>query len=280
MLNLPSFPQVLLAKVARDLSPKEIGSLSNTSKLIKLNLGYETRFAAVLDDDPSRSDEDCHTLVIKLSQYADQLTEGFEGKATEEVQHYASVQHAQLVDELEHVESDKNDALTCVVQRRAAAVAAWSEDQKCDSESKKQLGLQSYNEHQQSIQEDGANIVANARLSTQIVRSKIMLLSLERIIQTIKADPNSSLTEIPYEKELIDWFHERIDTEVASHGKECWVRAKDQAEARVNCRQYLVPFTSSPDTIFPYLNQLKNDLIAESNAKHFPRTFAGCCTIF
>jgi hypothetical protein len=265
MLSLSKGPLTL---VAANLSSIDIGKLSRVCKPLRQNLENSLKLSVIADNNPDYSEEMCHLTLHKLSCYAEGLANGFQGKSLGQIHQYVDSQRAQLLKDFEQEQLTQKTAHTQFAEMKDQLDTILAEATNCSSESKKKFCLEHCQATLGEISEGIRKIDDHVRFVKELIHSKLMLLSLEHLIQVGKAGAIDALTQIPYEQNLMKTFQDRVDREVVECGVQSLDKAIQCAQIQLDSRRYLVPFTSSPETITPYLEQLENNLVSELREKY------------
>jgi hypothetical protein len=259
-----------LAVIAAKLPSNNLGNLRCVSKQIHANLEYSAKFA-VIQNKVSYSDEMCHRMVSELSQYASDLSEGFEGGDAKKIQENVDAQNNKLLEESNNISIAIDSQYADFSQRKKALDEIRDKDEQCESQSKRLLCQQDYSSKLAIIQEQHKKVSTELAFAKNMILKKRELLSLEHIVFLSKFSPTSDPTEIHYEQKLIMNFHSRVEIEVNDCGVANLDKSTYCAQLVLNSRSYLVPFTSSPDMIYSYLKQLDEKLVSEIQKKYPPK---------
>jgi hypothetical protein len=269
----------VLAVMATNLELEDIRSVRCTNKQLHEDLNYSAKFASI-PQIKNYPDEKYQRIVNELSFYASKLTDGFKGGNAKEIQDYVDAQNNKLTEEFKEISTNLESLNADFKIRKEALNALKTQDEKCESQSKRQLGEQDYRAQLTLILEDSIKVDAESEFAKNMVFRKRELLSLEHLVLLGEFSPGSQFSDIPYEQTLISKFQSRVEREVNDCGAANLDRATNSAQVALNNRSYLIAFTSSPDKIASYLKQLDDKLVSEVQEKYQPKLNDARCTIF
>lgn len=273
MFSLSALHKDPLTLVAEKLPSRDIGNIRGTCKYLRDSLKESLHWSIIAQNNPTYSDEMRRETAHVLACYVDHLVEGFKGKNLKEIHDYAAKQRAQLSADSEQEKLNQKAMNTSLSKLKEELDAILAEIESCAYEPKKQLCRQDYQAKSEERLEAFQKESDRVRFVQELMDSKGLLLSLEYLVHASKVAAAGELTKIPYEQHLIKTFRNRVQREVDEVSTRYFDRAIKCAQLQLNSRLYLVPFSSSPATIAPYLRQLERNLVSEVQQKYEPSCF-------
>lgn len=259
-----------LAVVATELSSRNIGHLRSVNKRVHNDLSSAAKFAAI-SRRTNYASERCHQMVNELSNYAVELVAGFRGLDPKELQTYVDHKNKELTEALEQISSDAKNNQAEFANRINDLKAKLTEVNTVGNQLLKLEWQKEYTAQLDATRKEGMAFDARTEFAKNLIHAKRELLSLEHLAASLNgSNLGSQFSEVPYEKSLMQSFRSRVGSEVSECGVKTFDRVVDAAKVVLNNREYLVPFTSSPHTLAPYLHTLENNLVNEAQRKHLP----------